>query len=170
MDFYTSNSYSTLKTATYLADGGGSFNVNNNSLYGKTINNTGISGNGGKTMTAWVKFDATDRYWTSIASIGTYDGYAVLFEIFGNRNGAGYQVMLVFAGGLVAGTTTIPLNTWANVTIKADGSSLKVFVNGVLDATGNQTLSTTNSPLYLGAPVSYSNGGWDNNLRGRIST
>jgi hypothetical protein len=170
MDFYTSNSHSTLKTATYLADGGGSFNVNNNSLYGKTINNTGISGNGGKTMTAWVKFDATDRDWTSIASIGSYDSYAVLFEIFGSRNGSGYQIMLVFAGGLVAGVTTIPLNTWANVTIKADGSSLKVFVNGILDGTGNQTLNTTNSPLYLGAPVSYSNGGWDNNLRGRIST
>jgi uncharacterized protein (TIGR02145 family) len=170
MDFYTSNSYSTLKTATYLADGGGSLNVNNNSIYGKTINTTGISGNGGKTMSAWVKFDAADRDWTSIASIGAYDNYAVLFEIFGSRNGAGHQIMLVFAGGLVPGITTIPLNTWANVTIKADGSSLKVFVNGVLDATGNQTLSTTNSPLYLGAPVSYSNGGWDNNLRGRIST
>jgi uncharacterized protein (TIGR02145 family) len=170
MDFYTSNSYSTLKTATYLTDGGGSLNVNNNSIYGKTINTTGISGNGGKTMSAWVKFDAADRDWTSIASIGAYDNYAVLFEIFGSRNGAGHQIMLVFAGGLVPGITTIPLNTWANVTIKADGSSLKVFVNGVLDATGNQTLSTTNSPLYLGAPVSYSNGGWDNNLRGRIST
>jgi uncharacterized protein (TIGR02145 family) len=170
MDFYTSNSYSTLKTANYLADGGGSFNVNNNSLYGKTINNTGISGNGGKTMTAWVKFDAADRDWTSIASIGTYNNYAVLFEIFASRNGSGHQIMLVFAGGVVVGTTTIPLNTWANVTIKADGSSLKVFVNGILDGTGNQTLNTTNSPLYLGAPVSYSNGGWDNNLRGRIST
>jgi len=170
MDFYTSNTYSTLKTANYLSDGGGSLNLINNSVYGKTINNTGITGNGGKTITTWIKFDAADRDWTSIVSIGAYDNYAVLFELFGSRNGSGYQVMLVFDGGLVPGATTIPLNTWANVTIKADGSSLKVFVNGILDASGNQTLNTTNSPLYLGTPFDYAHGGWNDNLRGRMST
>ena len=41
------------------------------------------------------------------------------------------QAMLVFAGGLVPGATTIPINTWTYITIKADGSSLKVYVNGV---------------------------------------
>jgi uncharacterized protein (TIGR02145 family) len=170
MDFYTSQNYSSLKTATYSTDGGGCLLLNDNSVYGKTINNTGITGNGGKTMSAWVKFDAADRDWTSIASIGAYNNYAVLFEIFGSRNGAGYQAMLVFAGGLVPGVSTIPINTWTYITIKADGSSLKLYVNGVLDATGNQTLSTTNSPLFLGAPVPYSNGGWNDNLRGRMST
>lgn len=170
MDFYTSNTYSTLKTANYLSDGGGSLNLINNSVYGKTINNTGITGNGGKTITTWIKFDAADRDWTSIVSIGAYDNYAVLFELFGSRNGSGYQVMLVFDGGLVPGATTIPLNTWANVTIKADGSSLKVFVNGILDASGTQTLNTTNSPLYLGTPFDYAHGGWNDNLRGRMST
>lgn len=170
MDFYTSNTYSTLKTANYLSDGGGSLNLINNSVYGKTINNTGITGNGGKTITTWIKFDAADRDWTSIVSIGAYDNYAVLFELFGSRNGSGYQVMLVFDGGLVPGATIIPLNTWANVTIKADGSSLKVFVNGILDASGTQTLNTTNSPLYLGTPFDYAHGGWNDNLRGRMST
>jgi hypothetical protein len=170
MDFYTSNTYSTLKTANYLSDGGGSLNLINNSVYGKTINNTGITGNGGKTITTWIKFDAADRDWTSIVSIGAYDNYAVLFELFGSRNGSGYQVMLVFDGGLVPGATIIPLNTWANVTIKADGSSLKVFVNGILDASGTQTLNTTNSPLYLGTPFDYNHGGWNDNLRGRMST
>ena len=147
MDFYTNQNFSSLKTANYSSDGGGCLLLNDNSVYGKTINNTGITGNGGKTMSAWVKFDAADRDWTSIASIGAYNNYAVLFEIFGARNGAGYQAMLVFAGGLVPGATTIPINTWTYITIKADGSSLKVYVNGVLDATGNQTLSTTNSCL-----------------------
>jgi len=169
MDFYTSNTYATLKTATTSSDGGGSLIVNNNSVYGKTINNTGITGNGGKTMSAWVKFDAADRDWTSIASIGTYE-YPKLFELFGSRNGSGYQIYLHWSGGLLARTTTIPINTWANITIKADGSSLKIFVNGNVDVTGTQTLNTTNSPLYMGAPKSYSNGGWNDNLRGRIST
>jgi hypothetical protein len=82
----------------------------------------------GKTMSAWVKFDAADRDWTSIASIGTYE-YPKLFELFGSRNGSGYQIYLHWSGGLLAGTTTIPINTWANITIKADGSSLKIFAH-----------------------------------------
>jgi sugar lactone lactonase YvrE len=170
MDFYTNTSYSTLKTATYSTDGGGSLILNNNSVYGKTINNTGISGNGGKTMSTWVKFDAADRDWTSIASIGQYGAYAALFELFGLKNGSGYSLWLVYDGGIVQGTSIIPLNTWANLTIRANGSNLSIIVNGVLDINGTQALSTTNSPIYLGAPKNRSNGGWDDNLRGRIST
>lgn len=170
MDFYTNTSYSTLKTATYSTDGGGSLILNNNSVYGKTINNTGISGNGGKTMSTWVKFDAADRDWTSIASIGQYGAFAALFELFGLKNGSGYSLWLVYDGGIVQGTSIIPLNTWANLTIRANGSNLSIIVNGVLDINGTQALSTTNSPIYLGAPKNRSNGGWDDNLRGRIST
>lgn len=167
MDFYTSFNYTTLKTATYSSEGGGSLNVNNNNVYGRTINNTGITGNGAKTMSAWIKFDAADRDWTDIANFGSFAGWAQLFEMFGSRNGSGYQIMLVYNGSLVAGATTIPLNTWTYITISADGPSLKVYVNGVLDASGNQPLSTVNSPLYLGNSSSTSN---FDNLRGKIST
>ena len=170
MDFYTNTSYSTLKTATYSTDGGGSLILNNNSVYGKTINNTGISGNGGKTMSLWVKFDDQNIDWTSIASIGQYGAYAALFEIFGIKNGSGYSLWMVYDGGIVQGTSIIPLNTWTNLTIRANGSNLSIIVNGVLDINGTQALSTTNSPIYLGAPKNRSNGGWDDNLRGRIST
>ena len=167
MDFYTSFAYTTLKTATYSSEGGGSLNVNNNSVYGRTINNTGISGNGGKTMSAWIKFDAANSDWTDIANFGSFAGWAQLFEMFGSRNGSGYQIMLVYSGSVVAGATIIPQNTWTYVTISADGPSLKVYVNGNLDGSATQTLSTVNSPLYLGNPSSTSN---FDNLRGKIAT
>jgi len=167
MDFYTSFNYTTLKTATYSSEGGGSLNVNNNNVYGRTINNTGITGNGGKTMSVWVKFDAADRDWTDIANFGSFAGWAQLFEMFGSRNGSGYQILLVYSGSVVAGATIIPLNTWTNITISADGPSLKIYVNGNLDASANQALSTVNSPLYLGNSSSTSN--YDN-LRGKIAT
>ena len=167
MNFYTSFNYTTLKTATYSSDGGGSLNVNNNNVYGRTINNTGITGNGAKTMSAWVKFDAADRDWTDIANFGSFAGWAQLFEMFGSRNGSGYQIFLIYSGSVVAGATTIPLNTWAYITISADGPSIKIYVNGILDGSANQALSTVNSPLYLGNSSSTSN--YDN-LRGKIST
>ena len=167
MDFYTSFNYTTLKTANYSSEGGGSLNVNNNNVYGRTINNTGITGNGAKTMSAWVKFDAANSDWTDIANFGSFAGWAQLFEMFGSRNGSGYQIFLVYSGSVVAGATTIPLNTWAYITISADGPSIKIYVNGILDGSANQALSTVNSPLYLGNSSSTSN---FDNLRGKIST
>jgi hypothetical protein len=167
MDFYTSFNYTTLKTANYSSEGGGSLNVNNNSVYGRTINNTGITGNGAKTMSAWIKFDAANSDWTDIANFGSFAGWAQLFEMFGSRNGSGYQIFLVYSGSVVAGATTIPLNTWAYITISADGPSIKIYVNGILDGSANQALNTVNSPLYLGNSSSTSN---FDNLRGKIST
>jgi len=170
MDLYTDRTYTTLKAATYSTDGGGSLILNNNSVFGKTINNTGISGNGGKTMSAWVKFDATDRDWASIASIGEYVAGKV-FEIYAQRNGSSTQLIFHWSGSQLSNYADLPTNTWYYVTIKSDGSSINyIYINGVQVAYATQALNITNSPLYMGAPKSYSNGGWDNNLRGRIST
>ena len=170
MDFYTDRSYSTLKTATYSNDGGGSLIVNNNSVFGKTISNTGISGNGGKTMSAWVKIDATDQDWASVASIGEYVA-AKVFEIYAERNGTNSQLIFHWAGGQVKANPYLPKNTWYNVTIKSDGSSNNyIFINGIQEGYSIQALNITNSPLYMGAPKTYNQGGWDYNFRGRIST
>jgi hypothetical protein len=170
MDLYTDRTYATLKAATYSTDGGGSLILNNNSVYGKTINNTGISGNGGKTMSAWVKFDATDQDWASIASIGEYLAGKV-FEIYAQRNGTSSQLIFHWSGGQLSDYANLPTNTWYYVTIKSDGASVNyIYLNGIQVAYATQNLNITNSPLYMGAPKSYSNGGWDYNLRGRIST
>lgn len=169
MDFYTDRTYSTLKTATYSTEGGGSLNVNNNSVFGKTINNTGISGNGGKTMSAWIKFDATDAIWSSIASIGEYAA-AKVFEIY-VQTYPNSQLIFHWSGGQVSNYTDLTQNTWYYVTIKSDGSSGNyIYINGIQVAYATQTLNITNSPLYMGASKTRSDGGWDYNLRGKIST
>lgn len=171
MDLYTDRTYSTLKTATYSTEGGGSLNVNNNSVFGKTINNTGIIGNGGKTMSAWVKFDATDVDWASVASIGEYAA-GKLFEIYAQRNGTNSQLIFHWSGSQLSNYADLPKNTWYYVTIKSDGSSVNyIYINGIQVAYATQALNITNSPLYMGAPKTYgAQGGWDNNLRGKIST
>ena len=171
MDFYTDRTYSTLKTATYSTEGGGSLNVNNNSVFGKTINNTGITGNGGKTMSAWVKIDATDVDWASVASIGEYAATKV-FELYAERNGTTYsQLIFHWSGGQVKANPNLAKNTWYYVTIKSDGSSNNyIYINGVQEGYSIQALNITNSPLYMGAPKTYSQGGWNDNFRGKIST
>jgi hypothetical protein len=170
MDFYTSSTYSVLKTAPYSTDGGGSLNVNNNSVYGKTISNTGISGNGGKTMSAWVKFEATDKDWASVASIGEYAA-GKLFEIYAQKNVSSSQLIFHWSGSQLSDYANLSTNSWYYVTIKSDGSSVNyIYINGIQVAYASQTLNITNSPLYMGAPKTYAQGGWDYNLRGKIST
>lgn len=172
MDFYTDRTYSTLKTATYSTDGGGSLIVNNNSVFGKTMSNTGITGNGGKTMSAWVKIDDTNKTWGSVASIGEYAA-AKLFEIYSETSGNDYsQLIFHWSGGQVKANPNLPKNTWYYVTIKSDGSSKDyIYINGVQEGYSTEALSITNSPLYMGAPKTYgAQGGWNDNFRGRIST
>lgn len=169
MDFYTDRTYSTLKTATYSTDGGGSLNVNNNSVFGKTMSNTGITGNGGKTMSAWIKFDAKDVTWSSVASIGEYVAgkvFEIYVQVYPNS-----QLLFHWSGGQLQYNSDLAQNTWYYVTIKSDGSSGNyIYINGIQVAYATQTLNITNSPLYLGAPKTNSQGGWDYNLRGIIST
>lgn len=169
MDFYTDRTYSTLKTATYSTEGGGSLNVNNNSVFGKTISNTGISGNGGKTMSAWIKFDAKDVTWSSVASIGEYLAgkvFEIYVQVYPNS-----QLLFHWSGGQLQYNSDLAQNTWYYVTIKSDGSSGNyIYINGIQVAYATQTLNITNSPLYMGAPKTNSQGGWDYNLRGKIST
>lgn len=167
MDFYTSVGYSTLKTATYSTDGGGSLILNNNSVFGKTISNTGISGNGGKTMSVWVKFDNDYKQFESIAGLGIYD-YPKLFEIYTYNDGAGRYFYNHNSGIQTGSVTRIPFNGWYHLTISSDGTSNKVYINGVLDRFDNYALNTTNTPLYLG--YSSATASWSDNLGGKIAT
>jgi len=165
MDFYTSRTYSTSKNANYSTDGGGSLVLSNsNFIYGRTINNTGISGNGGKSLSVWVKFDNDYKDWESIACIGEYD-YPKMFEMYTYNNGSGIYFYNHNSGIQTGSSTKLPFNTWYNLTITSNGTSNKVYINGVENGSADYALNTTNSPLYLGAP-----GSWTYNLGGKIST
>jgi hypothetical protein len=168
MDFYSSTGYSTLKSATYSTDGGGSLisaHSSVNSIYGKTINNTAISGNQGKTISAWVKFTDLLNGNTIIAGIG--DPSISCYQLYPSQSGTGWILYNNLNGDLVFGQTVLDLNTWYHVTITSDGSSNNyIYINGIQDGTTkNKTLSTTNTPLYLGQTP----GGFVN-FGGKIST
>jgi len=65
----------------------------------------------------------------------------------------------------VAGSTSLPLNTWSHLATTHDGATLKVFVNGA--QVGSRALSgaiaTSSGALRIGG-----NGVWGQYFRGRI--
>jgi hypothetical protein len=68
----------------------------------------------------------------------------------------------------VVGSTTIPLNTWTHIAATYDGSSaIKVYVNGVLDATGAKTGTpvTSTKNLIIGAGNGAYYNGYISNFR-----
>ena len=68
----------------------------------------------------------------------------------------------------VTGSTTIPLNTWTHVAATYDGTSvIKIYVNGVLDATGTKTGTpiTSTKNLIIGAGNGAYYNGYISNLR-----
>jgi hypothetical protein len=68
----------------------------------------------------------------------------------------------------VVGSTTIPLSTWTHIAVTYDGSSsIKIWVNGVLDATGSKTgtPATSTNPIIIGATNSTYYNGYIDDLR-----
>ncbi len=89
-------------------------------------------------------------------------------HIFAKRTGCAafnYQLALDTNGGTgllfggsnftittTGGTSDLPLNTWTHIAGTSDGTTLKLFINGQLAASGTGTLGPENSdPLKLGA-------------------
>ena len=76
-------------------------------------------------------------------------------------------------GSLTTGNLNVPLNTWTHIAVSRSGSSLRLFVNGVVDTGASITTSAavvdTTSPFFIGTGTSDAGGeffqGYISNLR-----
>jgi hypothetical protein len=110
------------------------------------------------TVEMWVFNNTNTNYTGRTAPIQIQNGTATTdvndwsFGTDGNGNASFYYWN--GSAQAVIGSTTIPLNTWTHIAATYDGSSaIKVYVNGVLDATGAKTGTpvTSTKNLIIGA-------------------
>ena len=160
MEFYTTTSYLTNSNPEFSIDGGGSLRLNN--VSGKSILNTGITGAGPRTMSAWVNLDDLGpNPQMNIAWIGTY----ATTHAFEMMQFYSKTVLLHYANGSNAGIADVIPNQWNYLTVSNDGSTSKIYINGILDASFPGTvLSTDNTPLYIGSYLPWGN------LKGKMAS
>jgi len=103
------------------------------------------TGNSARTVEAWVKTTQSG------SSIGNYVSYGT--RSISQR--AGFAVRNGRAGFIgehrdVTGSTFINDGKWHHVAITYDGTTIRIYVDGVLDVSGNVALNTTGQNLVLG--------------------
>jgi hypothetical protein len=106
------------------------------------------------TITAWINPSSVSAYNRIVAksytsNIAPWTMYGLLFD---NANHLRLEIATSGTQNAVNGVTTIPLNQWTFVAETYDGSTMKVYVNGVLDnsTTHTGTIDTNNIPLSIG--------------------
>jgi hypothetical protein len=103
------------------------------------------------TVSAWIKPSDVVDYRTIISKFTSTQKDLYFFV----RSGLGCLALTgVQNNDLCPSTLTIPVDQWTHIAFSYDGSYLKFFKNGIINATysltGTPTLSTNSNPLYIG--------------------
>jgi len=146
--FYSSSSYNVNANPTFDSDGGGSLVTTG--IFGKSINNSGISGSVARSMEAWVKFNSVAG--NAVISIGgSVISSNTLYELMAYSN----NVIEHYWGNFTQSSTVLATNTWYHIVILYDGTTNHyIYINGVqVGFSATPTLNTSNTPIYIGPAV-----------------
>jgi hypothetical protein len=151
MKFYSNSSYNVNTNPTFSTDGGGSLVTTG--IFGKSINNSGITGAAPRSFEAWVKFNSITS--NAVMSIGSSPCNS-LFELMAYQNNIIDHIWCAY----LPSSTVLSTNTWYHVIITYDGTTNHfVYINGVQVAASSSfngqssTLTTLNTPIYIGPAV-----------------
>jgi hypothetical protein len=118
------------------------------------------------TMSAWI-LDSGDNYGELFADSTSAGNRYWLFQDSGYGGDQDYFWSDTTSGFHEALGYVTPLNAWQYVTLTYDGSSLKLYNNGVLESTRSMSGSLTDSGgLYLGAASN--NSGYGSGIEGEL--
>ena len=108
------------------------------------------------TLEAWVNPAANQTNWRTVVQ-KQVDSYLLHAS---NSSGAlrpAAGVMVGTAVPTVVASSAIPVNTWSHLAMTYDGAQLRLYVNGALISSRDQTgpIATSTSPLWIGGNSPY---------------
>jgi hypothetical protein len=106
----------------------------------------------GMTLEAWVYPTNVSAAWRDVIMKGSDEYYLVATSSSGPPAVAGSNL-----GGALIGSSALPANTWSHLAGTYDGTTLRLYVNGVQVASRAQTgsIATTTNPLQIGGDSSF---------------
>jgi Concanavalin A-like lectin/glucanases superfamily len=123
---------------------GYSYNFNGSSNYLSLANNAAFNfGTGDATVEFWFNSPGTANNYPGIISSVDYNVSGSASIRFDNTGYKGRAFMYINGGGdpIISSTSTIAYNTWNHIAITRTGTSLKLYLNGVLDTTVTMSVS-----------------------------
>jgi hypothetical protein len=115
-----------------------------------------------RTVLAWVKPTTAPGYpWEGIFTYGGW-GYASMFSLERRENGGAY--LMGHSLDVSGSPGTLATGQWTHVAATYDGTTVRLWINGVLDSWGNLALTTPNSVVQIGHTTP--NDGWHAGFRG----
>lgn len=125
-----------------------------------TANSAFTFGTGDFTIEAWF-FPLTN---TSVNTIFA-NGGASTGSIGLYTTAAGIIELACYGGSNLDGVTKVPANTWSHIAATRSGSTMRVFLNGVLDGTSTNAFNNTSNNGYIGAFWGASSNAYISNVR-----
>jgi len=123
---------------------GYSYNFNGSSQYLSIADNAAFNfGTGDATVEFWFNSPGTSNNYPGVISSVDYNVAGSASIRFDNTGYKGKAFMYINGGGdpVISSTSTIAYNTWNHIAITRTGTSLKLYLNGVLDTTVTMSVS-----------------------------
>jgi hypothetical protein len=106
--------------------------------------NSGISGTASRSICAWAKFNNISS--SVVCGIGDAAVSNNLFELQAYQN----KMIGHPYGSAIFSQTTLSTGVWYFAAYTYDGTTCKLYLNGILEASENRVLTTINTPFSLG--------------------
>jgi unsaturated rhamnogalacturonyl hydrolase len=153
----TGNGYNAVAGSNVVFDSGhigqsAYFNGNNNVSYLNCLNSSGMNLTGGATISAWIKTNGLIDAYASVVTKGV-----LAWRLIRNNTASSISFHFNAAGGgeyQANGSTYIMDNQWHHLMGIYDGSTVRLYVDGQLDAYASAgPVNTSTDPVYIGSRV-----------------
>jgi glucose/arabinose dehydrogenase/fibronectin type 3 domain-containing protein len=149
----------TLTTATWSTQGryGNALSFNGANSVVRVASAPSLDLGGSMTLEGWVKPTASQSGWRTVLQRQTDAYYLNASSGAGALRPAGGGTFGSGSSGTLIGPTAIPVNSWTHEALTYDGTTMRLYINGVEAASKPQTgaVQSSTNPLWIGGNTPY---------------